>query len=258
MSTSGTAIVRQLVADGFSVCINDVEGSRAAAEELGAEVESRYGKGRSIVLCADVTDADQVDKMIQDTVVALGPLTVMIANAGIAQVCASLELTSKDIYNMFNVNFTGVFNCYTSAARQMIRQGPRGAGKLEYRILGASSIAAFKPFPMLSHYCATKAAVRVFSQTFAIEMARHGIRVNCYAPGIVGTKMWDLVDEKLGEIEGRPKGETIKHYSSSLTALGRVSNPEDVSKVVGSFLCSDSSDFVTGQTVIVDGGIVFS
>ena len=250
--------MRRLAQEGFPVCINDMEGSRKAAEQLAAEIETKHGKGRAIVVCADVTDADQVDHMIDEAVDALGPLNVMIANAGIAHVCPSLELTTKDVQKMLNVNFMGVFNCYTSAARKMISQGPRTTGQLDYRILGASSIAAFKPFPMLSHYCATKAAVRVFTQTFAVEMARHGIRVNCYAPGIVGTKMWDEVDEKLGAIEGRAKGDTIKHYSSSLTALGRVSEPEDVSKVVGGFLCSDDSDFVTGQTVIVDGGIVFS
>lgn len=250
--------MRRLALDGFPVCINDVESSRTAAEQLASELESTYGKGRAIAVCADVTDIDQVDRMIDVAVQALGPLNVMIANAGIAHVCPSLQLSTKDVQTMLNVNFMGVFNCYTSAARQMISQGSRQTGKLSYRILGASSIAAFKPFPTLSHYCATKAAVRVFTQTFALEMARHDIRVNCYAPGIVGTKMWDLVDEKLGEIEGRPKGATIKHYSSSLTALGRVSEPEDVSKVVGGYLCSDDSDFVTGQTVIVDGGIVFS
>ena len=254
----GAAIIRRLAQDGFPVCINDVESSRTAAEQLASELEAQHGQGRAIAVCADVTDADQVDQMIEETVAALGPLNVMIANAGIAHVCPSLKLSTKDVQNMLNVNFMGVFHCYTSAARQMIKQGPRKTGELDYRILGASSIAAYKPFPMLSHYCATKAAVRIFSQTFAVEMARHGIRVNCYAPGIVGTKMWDLVDEKLGEIEGRTKGDTIKHYSSSLTALGRVSEPEDVSKMVCGFLCSDSSDFVTGQTVIVDGGIVFS
>jgi NAD(P)-dependent dehydrogenase (short-subunit alcohol dehydrogenase family) len=89
-------------------------------------------------------------------------------------------------------------------------------------------------------------------------MARHKIAVNCYAPGIVGTAMWEEVDEKLGAIEGRPKGRTIEKYSSELTAMGRISVPEDVAKVVGGFLCGKDSDFVTGQTIVVDGGIVFT
>lgn len=91
-----------------------------------------------------------------------------------------------------------------------------------------------------------------------MEVAKHKIQVNAYAPGIVGTAMWDLIDEKLGEIEGRPRGETVKHYSKELTAMGRVSTPEDVAKVVGGFLCTSDSDFMTGQTIVVDGGIIYT
>ena len=90
-----------------------------------------------------------------------------------------------------------------------------------------------------------------------MEMAEHQITVNAYAPGIVGTAMWDLIDEKLGEKEGRPKGETIKKYTEDLIALGRTSVPEDVSKVA-SFLAGPDSEYVTGQTIVVDGGIIFT
>lgn len=119
------------------------------------------------------------------------------------------------------------------------------------------SIVAFKPFALLSHYSASKFAVRGLTQAFAMEMAEHKITVNAYAPGIVGTAMWDLIDEELGKRKGVEKGETIKKYSGDLIALGRTSVPEDVSKVV-SFLCGPDSDYMTGQTVVVDGGIVFT
>jgi NAD(P)-dependent dehydrogenase (short-subunit alcohol dehydrogenase family) len=95
------------------------------------------------------------------------------------------------------------------------------------------------------------------TQAFAMEMAEHKITVNAYAPGIVGTAMWDLIDEKMGERTGAKKGDTIKKYSEDLIALGRTSVPEDVSGVV-SFLAGKDSDYMTGQTVIVDGGICFS
>ena len=88
-------------------------------------------------------------------------------------------------------------------------------------------------------------------------MAPHKITVNGYAPGIVGTAMWDLIDEALGEMAGVAKGESIKKYSKDLTPLGRVSVPEDVSKTV-SFLAGPDSDFMTGQTLIIDGGIVMN
>lgn len=196
--------------------------------------------------------------MIEKTVKELGPLTVMVANAGIAQVKATLEITEEDVRRMFDVNFMGVWNCYTLAAKQMIAQGPVEEGSTGYKILGAASIVAFKPFPLLAHYSASKWAVRGFTQVFAMEMARHKISVNAYAPGIVGTAMWDLIDEKLGEIEGRGKGESLQKYSSDMTAMKRVSVPDDVAKVVGGFLAGPDSDFVTGQTIVVDGGIVFT
>jgi len=120
-----------------------------------------------------------------------------------------------------------------------------------------NSIVAYKPFPLLSHYSASKWAVRGFTQAFAMEMAEHKITVNAYAPGIVGTAMWDLIDEELGKKKGLEKGETIKKYVNDLTALGRVSEPEDVSKTV-SYLASPDSDFMTGQTLIIDGGIIFN
>jgi len=160
-------------------------------------------------------------------------------------------LSEDDVRRMFEVNVFGVFNCYSAAAKQMIKQG--GGGKL----IGAASIVAYKPFALLSHYSASKWAVRGFTQAFAMEMAEHKITVNGYAPGIVGTAMWDLIDEELGKKTGAKKGDTIKKYTDDLIALGRTSVPEDVGKTV-SFLASPDSDYMTGQTLIIDGGIIFN
>lgn len=254
----GEAIVRRLAAEKYAVCVNDVQANKSGIDTLVAEINEKYGDRTAVGVVADVTKSSEVHSMIQESVEALGPLTVMIANAGIAQVAPVLDISEDDVRKMFDVNFMGVWNCYTLAAKQMISQGPVPEGSTGYKILGAASIVAFKPFPMLSHYSASKWAVRGFTQVFAMEMARHSITVNAYAPGIVGTAMWDLIDEKLGEAEGRAKGESVLKYSKDLTALGRVSVPEDVSKLVGGFLCSDDSAFVTGQTLVVDGGIVFT
>lgn len=90
-----------------------------------------------------------------------------------------------------------------------------------------------------------------------MEMAKHHITVNAYAPGIVGTAMWDLIDEELGKKTGAQKGDTIKKYSGELIALGRTSTPEDVAGLV-SFLAGRDSNYVTGQTQVVDGGIIFT
>lgn len=91
----------------------------------------------------------------------------------------------------------------------------------------------------------------------AMEMAEHDITVNAYAPGIVGTAMWDLIDEKLGEKAGMKKGEMMGLKVKELTALGRASTPEDLQGLL-SFLSSKDSDFMTGQTIVCDGGIIYT
>lgn len=163
---------------------------------------------------------------------------------------------------MFSINVFGVQNCYQAAAKQIISQG-NATKEQPAKLVAAASIVAFKPFALLSHYSASKWAVRGLTQAYAMEMAEHNITVNAYAPGIVGTAMWDLIDEELGKKRGDKlgevvkKGETIKKYVDELIALGRVSVPEDVAKLVG-FLASSDSDYVTGQTMVVDGGIIFT
>lgn len=107
----------------------------------------------------------------------------------------------------------------------MIEQGKGG------KILNCASIVAYKPFAMLSHYSASKWAVRGFTQAFAMEMAEHKITVNGYAPGIVGTAMWDLIDEELGKKTGAKKGDTIKKYTEELIALGRTSVPGKLTSI---------------------------
>lgn len=198
--------------------------------------------------------------MIRDTVAQLGPLTLMVANAGIAHINPLLETTEDEVDRVLAVNFKGVLHCYTHAARQMIAQGdPASAAGVDvYKILGAASIVAHKPLPLLGVYSASKWAVRGLTQALAMEMARHKITVNAYAPGIVGTAMWEEIDERLGGLEGRAKGESLKVYAERHVALGRPSVPDDVAGLVGGFLASRDSDYVTGQTIVVDGGIVFT
>lgn len=245
----GKAIAIRLAADGYDICVNDIAANLTQAQEVASTIKST---GRNaIAVAADVSSLSDVQILVQTSVDELGPLNTMIANAGIAQVKALLDLTEQDLKRMFEVNVFGVYNCYSTAAKQMIKQGSGG------KILGAASIVAFKPFALLSHYSASKWAVRGLTQAFAMEMAPHGITVNAYAPGIVGTAMWDLIDEELGKLKGAKKGDTIKKYTDELIALGRTSVPEDVSSTV-SWLAGKDSNYVTGQTIVVDGGIIFT
>jgi meso-butanediol dehydrogenase / (S,S)-butanediol dehydrogenase / diacetyl reductase len=243
----GRGIAERLAADGLDVAVNDIEENENELEGVAESV--REAGPRALAVTADVSDPGQVEGMVGRVADELGRLDVMVANAGIAQVKPLLEVTPEDFDGLMSVNLRGVFLCY-QAARQMIRQG--GGGK----IIGAASIAAHKGFAMLGHYSASKWAVRGLTQAAAQEWAEYGITVNAYCPGIVGTAMWDLIDEKLAEHMGLQKGEALQQYSE-LIALGRVEEPEDVAAFV-SYLASRDSDYMTGQSVMIDGGIIFS
>src|SRR3954463_4280268 len=244
----GRSIALLLATDGLDVAVSDLPVMADELHTVSEEVE-KTGR-RSLAVLADVTSAEQVDGMVQAVAENFGHLDVMVANAGIAQVKPLLEVTPEDWDRVMAVNARGVLLSYQAAARQMIRQGRGG------KIIGAASIAAHKGFPLLSHYSAAKFAVRGLTQAAAQEWAAHGITVNAYCPGIVGTAMWELIDEKLAEHMGLQKGEAIAQFSELIT-LGRVETPEDVAKFV-SYLASGDSDYMTGQSVMIDGGVLFA
>lgn len=244
----GQGIAQRLGADGHHVVVADLPTMSDGVRETVALIEK--SGGRATAAQVDVTDQASVEALVSAAVEAGGKLDVFVANAGIAQVEPLVDYSKEDFEKILNVNITGVFLSYQAAARQMIEQGNGG------KIIGAASIVAFRPFAMLSPYSATKWAVRGLTQGAAMEWAKHGITVNAYGPGIVGTAMWDLIDEKLGEQEGLANGEAIKKYAGDIL-LGRVSVPEDVASLV-SFLASEDSDYITGQTMLVDGGMQFS
>lgn len=244
----GRGIALRLAADGLDVAVNDIGANSDQLDDVAEEI--RATGRRSATIIADVSQPDEVERMVASVADELGRLDVMVANAGIAQVKPLLEVTPEDFDGLMAVNLRGVFLCYKAAAQQMIRQG--GGGK----IIGAASIAAHKGFAMLGHYSASKWAVRGLTQAAAQEWAEHGITVNAYCPGIVGTAMWEQIDAELGGYMGLGKGEALEQFSQ-LIALGRVETPEDVACFV-SYLASKDSDYMTGQSVMIDGGVLFS
>ncbi|PLR75693.1 diacetyl reductase [Bacillus sp. V3-13] len=241
----GRAIALRLAKDGFNVVVNDIDLDNAETvvkeiKELGRE---------SFSIQADVSKRDQVFDMVQTVVKHFGQLDVMVSNAGIAQIKPLLEVTDEDLQQIFEINVYGVLYCLQAAAEQMKKQK-------HGKIISAASIASYKGFSLLGIYSATKFAVRGLTQAAAQELAQFGITVNAYCPGIVDTQMWDLIDEKIGEYMNLEKGEAFKQFTQSIT-LGRPETPEDVAKFV-SFLASPDSDYMTGQSVIIDGGVIFS
>ena len=244
----GQGIAQRLGADGHHVIVADLPSMQDGVNETVAAIEKAGGKATAAEV--DVTDEESLSRLVEVAVDAGGKLDVFVANAGIAQVEPLIDYSKADFEKIVDVNLTGVFLSYRAAAKQMIEQGNGG------KIIGAASIVAFRPFALLSPYSATKWAVRGLTQGAAMEWAKHGITVNAYGPGIVGTAMWDLIDEKLAAEEGLAKGEAIKKYAGDIL-MGRVSVPEDVANLV-SFLASEDSDYITGQTMLVDGGMQFS
>jgi meso-butanediol dehydrogenase/(S,S)-butanediol dehydrogenase/diacetyl reductase len=244
----GRGIAVRLASDGLDVAVADLPSMRSELEAVTDEI--RAAGRRAAAIDVDVSDASQVDAMVAATVEHLGRLDVMVANAGVAGVAPLLEVTPEQFDWLMSINLRGTFLSYTAAARQMIAQGSGG------KIIGAASIAAHKGFAMLGHYSASKWAVRGLTQAAAQEWAEHGITVNAYCPGIVGTKMWELIDEKLAEQMGLQKGEALAKFAELIT-LGRVETPEDVAAFV-SYLASPDSNYMTGQSVMIDGGVLFA
>jgi meso-butanediol dehydrogenase/(S,S)-butanediol dehydrogenase/diacetyl reductase len=241
----GRAIALRLARDGFNVVVNDVnlDNANSVVNEI-----KEIGKD-GIAIQADVSQREEVFSMVNQTVEQFGRLDVMISNAGIAQIKTLLEVTEDEIEQIFKVNVFGALYCLQAAAEHMKKQK---SGK----IINAASIAAYKGFSFLGAYSATKFAVRGITQAAAQELAQFGITVNAYCPGIVDTKMWDLIDEKMGQYLNLERGEAFKQFSESIT-LGRPETPEDVAKFV-SYLASEDSDYMTGQSIMIDGGVIFS
>lgn len=240
----GRGIALRLARDGHAVAVNDVDPGTAAS--VAEEITAAGGTARPHP--ADVTDPDAVGALVDAVVTDLGGLDVMVANAGIAQVAPLLEVSPDDLRRVFDVNVFGVVYCLQAAARTMIARGTGG------KIISAASIAGHQGFDLLGHYSATKFAVRALTQAAAKELAPHRITVNAYCPGIVGTDMWDLIDAQIGERTGAARGETLQRYAAGIP-LGRVQTAEDVAGFV-SFLAGPDSDYMTGQAVVVDGGVV--
>lgn len=247
----GRGIALRLAADGAAVVVSDIMFDNA--QKVAAEIEAAGGK--SLAIKTDVTNEAEVTELVEKTVEKFGKLDVMVANAGIGIVKLGVDHTPEDIDKQLAVNVKGVVLCDNAAARQMIQQGHKGYLGSGGKIINCASIAGHSGFAFLPVYSASKFAVRGYTQGFAKEMAQYKITVNGYCPGIVGTDMWELIDEKIGAYTGAAKGETLKAYVDSAILAKEVGNPEQVAGYV-SFLASDDADYMTGQSVMIDGGII--
>ncbi len=241
----GRGIALRLAKDGADICLVDMNADKLAA--TAGEVRALGRKATTFV--ADVSDRAQVFAAVDHAEKELGGFDVMINNAGIAQVKALLDVTPEEFERIFRINVNGVLWGIQAAASKFMARKQKG------KIISASSIAGHDGFALIGAYSATKFAVRGLTQAAARELASSGITVNAYCPGVVGTDMWVAIDEGFSKITGAPKGETYKKYCEGI-ALGRPETPEDVAAFV-SYLAGPDSDYMTGQAVLIDGGMVY-
>ncbi len=244
----GRSIALRLADDGLDVSVADLPSADADLRRVAGEIAAR-GAG-SLSLPLDVSDAAAVDAAVAEHVRRFGGLDVMVANAGIAITAPLVETTAEAWQRTQQVNVGGVFHCYQAAARQMIAQGHGG------RLIGAASVAAHRGGKWQGAYSASKFAVRGLSQSVAQELAEHGITVNVYSPGVVHTPMWESIDEAMTQRLGTPPGSEMAGMVSVIP-MGRLETPDDVAGVV-SFLASPDAGYITGQSIVVDGGMWFS
>jgi meso-butanediol dehydrogenase/(S,S)-butanediol dehydrogenase/diacetyl reductase len=238
----GAEIARDLAKNGANVCVADLnlESAKQVAKSIGKS---------AIAVEVNVADRDSTKAMIAAAVKAFGKLDVIFNNAGISQTCHFMDVTEADWHRIMDVNGLGVLIGTQEAARQMKAQGTGG------KIINTASIAAKQGYPLFAHYCASKFAVAALTQAAARALAPDKITVNAFAPGVVRTELWEQLDREFMDIGVTQKpDQAINQFSASIL-LGRYSKPEDITGVT-TFLASTGSDYMTGQTVMVDGGMV--
>jgi meso-butanediol dehydrogenase/(S,S)-butanediol dehydrogenase/diacetyl reductase len=242
----GEAIAQRLHADGFRVAVADLNLDAAVkvAAALGGTTRG------AIAVRLDVADRDSVFAAVDRAVAELGGFDVIVNNAGIAPPSPIEAITPESIEKLFSINFNGVV-WGTQAATQAFKALGHGG-----KIISAASQAGHIGNPGIALYSATKFAVRGFSQSAARDLAAHGITVNTYAPGIVRTPLMAELAQKTAAAADQPEAWGWQQYTQGIT-LGRVSEPAEVAGVV-SFLAGPDSDYITGQSIVVDGGMVFN
>lgn len=241
----GRGIALRLAKDGFDIALVNLKADKLEAVKKEVEALGR----KASTFSADVSKRDDVYAAIEHAEKELGGFDVIVNNAGIAQVQPISDVKPEEVDRILKINIEGVLWGIQAAAAKFKARGHKG------KIINASSIAGHDGFAMLGVYSATKFAVRALTQAAAKEYASAGITVNAYCPGIVGTDMWVEIDERFSELTGAPIGETYRKYVEGI-ALGRAQTPEDVASLV-SFLSSPDSDYITGQAILTDGGIVY-
>jgi len=229
----GAEIAKYLAKEGARVAVN-YSGSQSKAEEVVKEIEASGGEAFAIQ--ASVSDSDSVSTMVSATLERFGSIDILVNNAGITRDNLIMRMKENEWDDVIDTNLKGVFLCTKAVTRQMMKQR---AG----RIVNIASIVGVSGNAGQANYVAAKAGVIGLTKTTAKELASRNINVNAIAPGFITTEMTAELPEE------------VTSQMMTQIPLAKLGNPEDVAKAVV-FLASDDSNYITGQTLHVDGGMV--
>jgi len=231
----GKSHALKLAEAGAKVVVSDI-----TEDDCQKVVEEIKGKGgEAIAVKCDVTKKEEVEEMVKQAVEKWGKVDILINNAGICQFKPFLELTEEEWDRTIDINLKGYFLCAQAVAKEMEKQ-KSGV------IVNIASVASGQVgigMATLAHYCASKGGIIAMTEALAVELAPFGIRVNAIAPGMIETPMIDPVKSDPQTMEGM----------LAKVPMGRVGQPEEVSNLV-LFLASEQSSYMTGSTVVIDGG----
>ncbi len=242
----GAAIARRFAREGASVLVS---ANEARVEEVAAAIVRDGGKAAAFV--GDVTDKASVTALYDAAERHFGRVDISVQNAGVITIARIEDMTESEWDTVMDVNTKGVFLCCQEAIRRMRKHGEGG------RLINTASGQARQGFIFTPHYAASKFGVVGITQSLAKEVAKEGITVNAFCPGIIETDMWAYNDAAWGKLLGDYKpGELMAEWVRNIP-MARAGSGEDVAGLVA-FLASRDAAYITGQTVNVDGGLIMS
>jgi len=250
----GKAVALRLAREGADVVVAEINPE--TAETTAREIQA-LGR-RATAHPVDIGCLAEIQSMVDRVVADFGRIDILVNVAGIAQTKPFLEMTEEDWDRVVDTNLKGTVFCMQTVGRQMIRQIPlevvaQGRAEHSYgKIVNFSSISGRRGRSVQMAYAASKAAIISVTQSAALAFSPYNINVNAVCPGVVPTPMWDQIDRDRSRLMGAKPGEALKAFVEKVPLL-RAGTPEDVAGAVA-FLCSSDADYITGQTLNVDGG----
>lgn len=239
----GEGVARRLAKEGYAIAVADINAK--TADEVARDLVKQGYTAKAYYL--DVANRNEVFDLVKNAVAELGELAVFVNNAGVAFIDTFVDSAPSDFERLIDVNLKGTYWGIQAAAKQFLKQGNGG------RIVNAASLAGIEASALQSAYSASKFGIRGLTQSAAKELAKYKITVNAYDPGVVRTPLRDAIDERTAAIKNISVAQQQANVLTEI-AIGREATPKDVANVVAWFVSPDAA-YITGQSILVDGGM---